>query len=108
MAVELNDDDKARVDVAVNDFVLKRWASAAVRNAQWNGTIRLVKYWVYKHPSSNRICFESIAGGLSERRSLSGNVIYSRTAFHQGHYRAPDFLTSRISDHLTCLNSFRK
>ena len=41
VAVELNDDDKARVDVAVNDFVLKRWAKRCGKECamEWNDSI---------------------------------------------------------------------
>jgi len=41
IAVELNDDDKARVEVAVNDFVLKRWAKRCGKECamEWNETI---------------------------------------------------------------------
>ena len=39
--VELNEDDNARVKVAVNDFVLKRWAKRCGKDCamEWNDTI---------------------------------------------------------------------
>ena len=39
--VELNEDDQARVKVAVNDFVLKRWAKRCGKQCamDWNDTI---------------------------------------------------------------------
>lgn len=39
--VEMNDDDRARIEVAVNDFVLKRWAERCGRQCamEWNDTI---------------------------------------------------------------------
>lgn len=41
VAVELNDDDKMRVEVAVNDFVLKRWAKRCGKECTmaWNDSI---------------------------------------------------------------------